>query len=521
MEPAAYRRAGDGPIQLPPPSDDLWLLVLRATRDPVSICTAARVCRHWNRAAQEPTVWAEADIGAAVRRYVSHNRCLKRDGAIAQAARGALQRLKLFRAFTTWRYATTASTEDGQQSAALQGELALEEAWAPQSSRAVRAEAGYGGNLELKQLKMVSQVSLDTDARTLGYLVKEVLVGHLGFQVPNVSCGSMEFIWGTEAQYNEESGREGAYAQQLATPLADFARYGLANGTPIDIDDDESDRTHSLIVRSCTCAEEISTPTITLRSRLAYHRARGRAMLRAAHKSHQSELVRRWPQDVPLDPEYYSIHSAPIYSSPEDAVFEQDKESQELADEALRWCSGARAARLSQVAHLDLSGLGVSVSLVALICNAARKSHSLRTLALDHCAMLDFSRDLGGKEAKLAYKELRATLVRDGVSISDRSDTLDIKVVDERGVCVHFKQRGRHRLQSLFIIYSIRQGGEWEFFYHRQDTDGKEKHVRLQASDSPRRIGMVPPLGSERGADDASSNESTLEIQIYARKLWS
>ncbi len=530
-EPAAAAHARrqhyfrNGAAQPPPPSDDLWLLVLRATRDPLTICSAARVCRDWSRAAQEATVWAEADVGTVVRRYVLHHRCLERDRAIAQAGRDALQRLKLFRAFTTWRHATPAGTGHGEQMVPPQGKLVLEHVWAPPSPRAERAEAGYGDSPEMLYDQMVSQVSLDTETRTLGYFIKVVLVQRLGFQVPCVYCGMNELISGTEAEWDGENG-DGDYAQQLSNTLANFASCGVANGTPIDIDDDRSDRTHRLIVHSCIRTEENSNPTITLRSKLGFHRAHGRAMLHAVHKSHQSEIVPQWPQGVPLDAQYDlpTMYAAPVYSSPDDAVFEQDTESQQLADAALRWCAGARADRLRLLAYLDVSGLGVSVPIIALVCNAARKTKSLKKVVFDHCAMLDCPptnsamHDNGETKAQVAYKELRAALTTDGVSISDISDTLAIKVVDERGVCVHFRLPGRRRLQTLFLIYSVRQGGEWDFFYKQQrNADGHEEYVWLQASDSPRRIGMVPH-DSDRGEEDASHTEGILSVTIHAKK---
>jgi hypothetical protein len=506
--PAARRHLRGGLA----PSDDMWLLVLRATRDPVTICTAACVCRDWHSAAQEPSVWAEVDVGAAVRRYVSHRRCSPRDEAVVRAGRNALQRLKLFRAFSTWRHAGPTADAAGREAEQNQrqrqralpappGELA--QVWAPPSLRGARKEAGYNGSTSCSAVQMVTHVSLDADTRTLSFLVNWVLIDALGFQVPNVSWGSTELIFGTEVEFDDDEG-EGAYARQMSRTLAEL---GAAGGTPIDIDDDLSDRKHCLMIHPCRRDEENSIPTVTLRSKLAFHRAHGRAVLYEAREAHQS--LYQLPQqaqdmipDIPDDQMPMVFHYI-IHNSPEDAVFEQDAKCQELADEALRRCIGARGDRLSQLVALDLSGLGVSVSLVALVCNAALKSKSgraLATVALNRCAMLDYAGAPVSKphkerdKAQLAYTELRAALRAHGVSVSANSDQVSMKVVDPDGVEVFFKMAGRKNLKPLFVIYSIRQGGEW-FFYYSSAHGGEE--VQLKASDSPRRLGMVPPGGDD------------------------
>lgn len=490
----------------------LWEQVLRATRDPVTICNAARVCHDWYRLAQEPAVWAEADVGATVRRYVMYHRCLDRDKAVVQAGRNALQRLKSFRAFTSWRHMTI-HTGDRKASVPLG---MLESVWAPPSSRAEREDAGYGSWWDtVERVPMVKQVFLDTATRTLGYLVQHVLAKNVGFQVPNVSCGHTELVYGTEAEFDADEG-DGAYARSLSKTLADW---GVTDGVRLDVDDDASDARLSLIIHTCLSDQENSNPTTTASMRLGFHRVCGRTAVNSKRQSHCFEMVPPWPRGLPVPPQrdLPSMYFTPVYSTPEDAVFEQDPESQRLADVALRRCTGAQGGRLSQLHSLDLSGLGVSVSLLALVCNAARKSKSLKRVTLDQCAMLDYPRDNEQAKSRVVYNELRVALSTDGVSISDKSDTLSIKVVDESGTAVYFKQQGRRRLKTLFVVYSVRQRGEYVFYYKHRNADGEEASVQLQASDSPHRIGMVSHLG-DLGEDDTRSDGGESPIVILAQR---
>jgi hypothetical protein len=190
-----------------------------------------------------------------------------------------------------------------------------------------------------------------------------------------------------------------------------------------------------------------------------------------------------------------------VYSSPEDAVFEQDAKSRELADKALLWCTGAQRDRLSQLVDLDLSGLGVSVSRLALVCNSTRTSKSLRSLTLNQCALLDHEQITD----MFMYNELRAALIGDGVSIADASDVLDIRVITENvanGWACDFKLPGRRRLKTLFAVFSVRMNRDFRFYYKRRIApDEGIEEVTLHPSDSPRRIGMVPQFGSTKDGD--------------------
>jgi hypothetical protein len=66
-------------------SVDMARLVLCQLKCPIAVCRSARLSRVWRMAANRPEVWAEIDVGDAVRRYVAHHRSFARDNAVARA----------------------------------------------------------------------------------------------------------------------------------------------------------------------------------------------------------------------------------------------------------------------------------------------------------------------------------------------------------------------------------------------------------------------------------------------------
>ena len=456
--------------------DDVLPLVLRQLRDPVAICRAGIVARAWRLAAEDPVSWALADVGGAVRRYVSHHRCAARDEAVAAAGRGALARLKAFRAFAAWR-AMTARRADGG------ADEGLDEVWAPAGERKLPDGAA-----------LACDVSLDTQARTLGFLVDTVLRG-LGHEGGNVSFGASELIFGTAEEFDEDVGA-GAYARNTAKTLADW---GVGDGAARHVDDDSTDLRHTIVIHQVAAPrkdDEGYTTTITLRPRLAWHRGCGRERLRSAHRGHDIQA------DVagldPTAPSMSSMSSIQRYS-PEDGVSHQDTASSQLADEALkhvgRLGSVEGGNRLRQLVALDLRELGMHCGPLHALYRLA--AGSLRTVNLDRCRVVDsqpgdprWQTIQGGSAAEQTeYKKLRALMVANGVAVSDVSDIISLNVRNAAGVQVFFKMKARSPLAKLMDTYAQRHGGHglWDFFYR---PDEASDAMRLTGKDTPRAVGI-------------------------------
>ena len=432
--------------------DDVVPLVLRQLRCPVAICTAAQLGKVWRAAANQPEVWAEADVGDAVRRYVAHHRCFARDQALARAGREALTKLSLFRAFVAWRAMVRDDT------------AAMKCVWRGQpSERSTRYAVGTNS--------VVCDVTLDTHCCTLGFLMDTVLRG-LGHENGNVSAGAVELIYGTAEDFE---GGAAAYASVRAKTLAEL---GVVDGSTLDIDDDCTDLQHRLVVHHELSGTERFTAVVSLEARLEQHRAVGRTRLVCARGLKKLGLT-TGSGNLGLATETWER----MDPSPEAAIFAQDSKSSALANDALFHILG-HPNRLSLLKRLDLSELGMGIRPLKQICSIAVQS--LEELNLDYCRLVD--------SPDAQYATLRRSLIENGVSVSDVPDLKSIKVDGQCSGCtlapVFFKIRGRRELSKLMSIYAARQGGipvdMWRFtFRTAQDVT-----VVLKGTDTARAVGI-------------------------------
>ena len=449
--------------------DDVVPLVLRQLRCPVDICTAAQLGKVWRGAANHPEVWAEADVGDAVRRYVAHHRCLARDQALARAGREALLKLSLFRAFVAWRAMVLDDVD------------AIKSVWRGQPSE-------RSGIYAVGTNSVVCDVTLDTHCCTLGFLIDTVLrgLGHVG---GNVSAGAVELICGTAEDFE---GGTAAYVSVRAKPLAEL---GVVDGSTLDIDDDCTNLQHRLVVHHELSGTERFTAVVSLAARLEHHREVGRARLVCARLPVGLKLpVNEKNASETWERQSFEDTWERMDPSPEAAIIAQDSQSCDLANEALFHILKL-PNRLSQLKRLDLSELGMGIQPLLQICSIALRS--LESLNLDYCRLVDFPDD--------QYTTLRKSLVQIGVSVSDVQDVTRLKVVGEcsNGPLppVFFKIRGRRELFKLMSIYARRQGillhtkgtpDMWRFtFRPAQGGDA----VVLKASDTTRAVG-IPDNGT-------------------------
>ncbi len=422
---------------------DLARLVLCQLKCPIAVCRSARLSRVWRMAADHPEVWAEIDVGDAVRRYVAHHRSFARDNALACAGRQALSKLSLFRAFVAWRGTVRGDFET------------LASIWARPS--------GWSQGLDIGPSSVVCDVTLDTQRCTLGFLIDTVLRG-LGHEGGNVSTGPVELICGTAESF--ESGAV-AYANIRARTLAQL---GIVDGSTVDVDDDVTDLQHRLIVHHQLTGTSRYIAVISLESQLEQLRSQARAHLASARVAHGSART-------------LVLNQVPPVLSPEAGIFAQDSQSCDLANKVLLQLL-ARPSRLSQVNCLDLREIGMGIEPLEMLCNTSL--HSLKTLNLDRCRLVDTQTD---SSESIRYKQLRSMLTEHGVSVSDISDMMTVVVRDFTGADVHFRIRGRMQLNKLMCVYAQRQGGgvdAWKFIFRPDFGRG----IQLKSTDTPREIGI-------------------------------
>ena len=422
---------------------DLARLVLCQLKCPIAVCTSACLSRVWRMAANHPEVWSEIDIGDAVRRYVAHHRSFARDNALACAAREALSKLSLFRAFVAWRSIVRGDSDT------------LPSVWARPSGRSK--------GLDIGPRSVICDVTLDTQLCTLGFLIDTVLRG-LGHEGGNVSTGPVELICGTAESF--ESGAV-AYANTRARTLADL---GIVDGSTVDVDDDVTDFRHHLIVHHQQTGTEHYTAVISLVARREWLRSQARMQLASARLEHGTART-------------LVLNQAPPVLSPEAGIFAQDSQSCDLANTVLLQVL-ACPSRLSQVKSLDLRELGMGIEPLEMLCNASL--NSLKTLNLDRCRLVD-SIQTDSRES-IRYRQLRRMLTEHGVSVSDVSDMLAV-VVRGVGTEVHFRIRGRMQLSKLMSVFAQRSGGgvdAWSFIFRPEFGGG----VKLKGTDTAREIGI-------------------------------
>lgn len=420
---------------------DLARLVLRQLKCPIAVCASARLSKVWRMAANHPEVWSEIDVGDAVRCYVAHHRSFARDNALAGAARQALSKLSLFRAFVAWRGIARGDSDT------LTSVLAL-----PTGRKA----------LDIGPSSVVYDVTLDTQRCTLGFLIDTVLRG-LGHEGGNVSTGPVELICGTAESF--ESGAV-AYANTRARTLAEL---GIVDGSTVDVDDDVTDFHHHLIVHHQLTGTEHYTAVISLEAQLEWLRSQARTQSASARLGTARTLV---------------LNQAPPVLSPEAGIFAQDSQSCDLANKVLLQIL-ARPSRLSQVKCLDLRELGMGIEPLEMLCNASL--HSLKTLNLDRCRLVDIPTE---SSESIRYSQLRRVLAEHGVSVSDVSDRLAVVVRDHGyGYGSLFQILGRTQLNKLMSVFAERQGGgvdAWKFIFRPEFGRG----VELKGTDTPRDIGI-------------------------------
>lgn len=421
---------------------DLARLVLCQLKCPIAVCTSARLSRVWRMAANHPEVWSEIDVGDAVRRYVAHHRSFAHDNAVACAARQALSKLSLFRAFVAWRGIVRGDSDT------------LTSVWALSSGRSK--------GLDIGPSSVACDVTLDTQRCTLGFLMDTVLRG-LGHEGGNVSTGPVELICGTAESF--ESGAV-AYANTRARTLADL---GIEDGSTVDVDDDVTEFRHHLIVHHQLTGTEHYTAVISLEAQLEWLRSQARTQLASARRPGTARTL--------------VLNQAPPVLSPEAGIFAQDSQSCALANKVLLQIL-ASPSRLSQVKCLDLRELGMGIEPLEMLCNASLQS--LKTLNLDRCRLVDSQTD---SSESIRYRQLRSMLTEQGVSVSDVSDRLAVVVRDHVGEEVHFRVLGRMALNKLMGVFAQRQGGgvgAWKFIFRPESGRG----VELKGTDTPREIGI-------------------------------
>lgn len=440
----AHASVGGGVVSGSAVDVDLARLVLCQLKCPIAVCRSARLSRVWRMAANHPEVWAEVDVGDAVRRYVAHHRSFARDNALACAGRQALSKLSLFRAFVAWR-------------GAVRGDFdTLTSVWA--------RPLGRSKGLDIGPSSVVCDVTLDTQRCTLGFLIDTVLRG-LGHEGGNVSTGPVELICGTAESF--ESGAV-AYANTRARTLAQL---GIVDGSTVDVDDDVTDLQHRLIMHHQLTGTSRYTAVISLESRLERQRSQARAHLASARLANGTART-------------LVLNQVPPVLGPEAGIFAQDSQSCDLANKVLLQIL-ARPSRLSQVKCLDLREIGMGIEPLEMLCNISL--HSLKTLNLDRCRLVDiFPTD---SNESIRYRQLRSMLTEHGVSVSDISDMLAVVVRDAMNVQVHFRIRGRTQLYKLMRVYAQRQGGgvdAWKFIFRPEFGRG----IQLKGTDTPREIGI-------------------------------
>ena len=456
MEPQAAAAAASGGTKRPRAStqfpDDVLPLVFRHLADPVAICAAACVASGWRVAAQDPSAWAEADVGAAVRRYVHYHRCAARDDCVARVGTQALRRTKLFRAWTAWCTTKTARTE-----------------------------------LEASK---AAQIRCDRSP----------------------AQESLQSIWAHPSSSDSRNTDDGDGVNMAKT----LHEWGVTDGSRLHVDDDSTELRHTLCIHDAPHESQAEGATALLARLAFHRACARERLNKARRRFHVKVDVSLGAPATGMASVDLFGQTAIWNSPEDSVKEQDPRSCTLADDALLHIIGPDFAQskhRLSQLQSLDLQELGMHCCPLENVYECA--AGSLKNVNLDRCRLVDgrqsrtnaafTPRDTEPKE-QTRYEVLRELMVSNGVDVTDLPDIISLAVVDLAGIKVFFKMRARHRLAKLMTVYTLRMGGGhggWQFFYRPDTPSGHAYHaasplftaglapaVQLKWTDTPRRLDM-------------------------------
>jgi hypothetical protein len=456
-------------------------------RDPVLICGVARVAKAWSCASKDPESWRHAQIGPAVRAYVYHRRTLQRAQDMADTAARSLRKLRLSRLLWAWRMSTPQWVSPAVQ--ATEGGGAF---------RRGNAAATGGALLGLPcEARFSLPQGMVVPDLTLGYITTELLLG-LGFEHPNISCGTKELLSGTATEFESERGM--AYADVLQQPLR---TWGVQEGSWLDVDDDSNECKHSIMLTQAKQPSEAVCSFVVLTDPSAmgrFHIDRGRRDVRQARWEHKEFLryARSWHCPDPLPPA-------------ERDIAQQSTICCQLAETALRAMAfvpataakaagrgggdlvrshlgGSPSSRLRLLEELELDGTGVGNQLLWDIACRTSSLGCLRRISLKQFRLHD--------EDRVSFRRLILALRASGVEClldNSTSPPVSIKVLDgQSGEEVYFKIRWMTPLSKLMNVFSQRQGTTlYSFYFNGEPVRGFDTALDLGIQDSDEIVASI------------------------------